>query len=48
VFEINVSVGRPKALLQFIACDRLTGVLNEHCQYADGLALEFYPQPTLA
>ena len=41
LFEVNKRIRGPDPLLQFIACDYLTAMLQQHLQEEEGLILKF-------
>jgi hypothetical protein len=48
MLEVDVDVSGPEPLLQFFACHHIAGVLQEHRQHLDRLALQLNAQPVFA
>ena len=48
VLEVYIRVGRPEPFLEFLACDDFPGMLDEHRQHIDRLAIQLDSQPVLA
>jgi hypothetical protein len=48
VFEVNKSIGGPKALLDLLTSDQFAGLVQKHFEDLNGLALQLQKDPTPA